>query len=164
MASALIPSLLGLVVGAALLTPFLVRLRSAAREAGARAGALAAELEELKRGRGQLEEDQRSLTQFLKEFPNLARDLFSGLAERQLPATLLNLLQKSLDPAQAVILVRKGTDARDSRFAVVSVVPARAAPQIGTEVAGDPGELRTIDRHLGPDQIRRAQVRTSVTQ
>ena len=141
MASALIPLLLGLVVGAGLLIPLLVRLRSSAREAGARAGALDAALEELKRGRGQLEEDQRSLTQFLKEFPHLARDLFSGLAERQLPPTLLHMLQKSLDPAQAVILVRKGTDARDSRFVVVAVAPAGGAPKIGTEVAVDRGEL-----------------------
>ncbi len=141
MASALIPFLLGLVVAAGLLIPLLIRLRSSAGEAGERADALERELEKLERGRGQLEEDQRSLTQFLKEFPHLARDLFSGLAERQLYPSLLHLLQKSLDPAQAVILVRKGQEARDPRFVVVAVAPVGGAPKIGTEVPVDRGEL-----------------------
>jgi diguanylate cyclase (GGDEF)-like protein len=141
MSSAPIPVLLGLVVGAGVLIPLLLRLRSSAREAGARVAALQAELEQLKLGRGQLEEEQRSLTQFLKEFPQLARDLFSGLAERQLPPTLLNMLQKSLDPAQAVILVRKGPEAGEARFVVVAVAPTGGAPKIGTEVTADRGEL-----------------------
>lgn len=131
MASALIPFLVGLVVAAGLLIPLLVRLRSSAGGAGLRADALERDLEELKRGRKQLEEDQRSLTQFLKEFPHLARDLFNGLAERQLPPTLLHMLQKSLDPAQAVILVRKGQEAGDTRFVVVAVTPAGGPPGSG---------------------------------
>jgi diguanylate cyclase (GGDEF)-like protein len=141
MASALIPFLLGLVVGAGLLIPLLVRLRSSAGQARGRADALEGDLEELKRGRGQLEEDQRSLTQFLNEFPSLGRDLFSGLAERQLYPTLLHMLQKSLDPVQAVVLVRKGQEAGDTRFVVVAVAPVGGLPKIGTEVVVDRGEV-----------------------
>ena len=141
MSSALIPFLSGLVVAAGGLIPFVLRFRSAAAAASRRAAALESELEELKRGRVQLEEDQRSLTLFLKEFPHHARDLFSGLAERQLPPTLLNLIQKSLDPAQAVILVRKGQEARDTKFVVVAVSPVGGGPKIGTEVTVDRGEL-----------------------
>jgi diguanylate cyclase (GGDEF)-like protein len=141
MVSALIPFLLGLVAAIGVLVPLLLRVRSKASAAGRRAIALEGQLGELKRGRGQLEEDQRSLTQFLNEFPHLARDLFSGLAERQLHPSLLNLLQKSLDPAQAVILVRKGQESRDPKFVVVAVTPVGGVPKIGTEVTIDRGEL-----------------------
>lgn len=165
MASALIPFLVGLAVAAGFLVPLILRLRSSAGAAGQRAIAVEGELVELKRGRGQLEEEQRSLTQFLNEFPPLARDLFSGLAERQLHPTLLNMLQKSLDPAQAVILVRKGQEARDSRFVVVAVTPTGGAPKIGTEVTLDRGELGYVAETqlvVAKEDLAAAEVRARI--
>jgi diguanylate cyclase (GGDEF)-like protein len=141
MTTSVIPFLLGLIVTAGLLIPLLLRLRSTAGEAAERADALEGEIGHLEKTRAQLEEEQRSLTLFLKEFPHLARDLFSGLTERQLPPTLLHVLQKSLDPAQAVILVRRGTEESESRFVVASVAPEGSAVKIGAELPIDRGEL-----------------------
>src|SRR6266581_1728201 len=114
MATWLTPFFFGLLVTAGLLLPILLRFRTSAGEANRRSAALEREAGELRRGRAQMEEDQRSVLQFLKEFPNLARDLFGGFAERQLPPTLLHVVQKSLDPAQALVLVRRGQEATDA--------------------------------------------------
>src|SRR6266705_3567578 len=123
MATWLTPFLLGLLVTTGLLLPILLRFRASAGEARHHAAALEREAGDLRRGRAQMEEEQRSVLQFLKEFPNLARDLFGGFAERQLPPTLLHVLQKSLDPAQALVLVRRGQEATDARFVVAAAYP-----------------------------------------
>jgi diguanylate cyclase (GGDEF)-like protein len=141
MATWITPFLLGLLVTAALLLPVLLHLRASAAEAHRRAAGLEREAGELRRGRAQMEEDQRSVLQFLKEFPNLARDLFGGYAERQLPPTLLHVLQKSLDPAQALVLVRRGQDPADARFVVAAAYPEGGVPRVGTEMPLDRGEL-----------------------
>ena len=141
MATWLTPFLLGLLVSTALLLPLLLRFRTSAGEANHRAAALERDAGELRRGRAQMEEDQRSVLQFLKEFPNLARDLFGGFAERQLPPTLLHVLQKSLDPAQALVLVRRGQEATDARFVVAAAYPEGGVPRVGTEIPLDRGEL-----------------------
>jgi diguanylate cyclase (GGDEF)-like protein len=134
------PFLLGLLVTAALLLPVLLRFRASAGEANRRAAALERESGELRRGRAEMDEEQRSVLQFLKEFPNLARDLF-GYAERQLPPTLLHVLQKSLDPAQALVLVRRGQEPADARFVVAAAYPEGGVPKVGTEMPLDRGEL-----------------------
>ena len=141
MATWLTPFLLGLLVTTGLLLPLLLRFRASAGKASHRAAALEREAAELRRGRAQMEEDQRSVLQFLKEFPNLARDLFGGFAERQLPPTLLHVLQKSLDPAQALVLVRRGQEAADARFVVAAAYPEGGVPKVGTEMPLDRGEL-----------------------
>src|SRR6266568_2719680 len=141
MATWLTPFLLGLLVTTGLLLPILLRFRTSAGEANHRAAALEREAGELRRGRAQMEEDQRSVLQFLKEFPNLARDLFGGFAERQLPPTLLHVLQKSLDPAQALVLVRRGQEATDARFVVAAAYPEGGVPKVGTEMRLDRGEM-----------------------
>jgi diguanylate cyclase (GGDEF)-like protein len=102
------------------------------------AEALEQELAALKKGKTQLEEDQRFLTQFMKDFPHLARDLFNGLKERQVPSCLLQVVQKSLDPAQAVVLVRRGSG---ERFVVAAVGPDASVVRVGTEVPMDTGEV-----------------------
>jgi diguanylate cyclase (GGDEF)-like protein len=140
MATWLTPFLLGLLVTTGLLLPILLRFRTSAGEANHRAAAREREAGELRRGRAQMEEDQRSVLQFLKEFPNLARDLFGGFAERQLPPTLLHVLQKSLDPAQALVLVRRGQEA-DARFVVAAAYPEGGVPKVGTEMRLDRGEM-----------------------
>ncbi len=135
------PFLLGLLVTIGLLLPIVLRFRASAAEAKRGAAALEREAGELRRGRAQMEEDQRSVLEFLKEFPNLARDLFGGFAERQLPPTLLHVLQKSLDPAQALVLVRRGQEPAEPRFWVAAAYPEGAVPKVGTELPLDRGEL-----------------------
>ncbi len=105
--ASLVAFLLGLAVTAGLTVPALLRLRSLlahARAEGARRGETVASLE---RAHTQLEEDLRFLTQFLKDYPRLARELYSGLTERQIPGVLLSIVQRSLDPQQVVVLVRR---------------------------------------------------------
>jgi diguanylate cyclase (GGDEF)-like protein len=142
----LIPFLLGLLVTAGLLVPLILRLRAAAAEAQERTDALGQELARLQQGHARLEADQESLTHFLKEFPHLAQDLFSGLAERQVTATILHLVQHSLDPAHAVVLVTHARPSDGERQEPAPLVVAAVAPEgsvyrLGTEVPSDRGEI-----------------------
>ena len=65
--------------------PLLLRLRSAVGEARAAKASAGQEISQLKKTKALLEEDLSFLTQFLKDFPRLARDLYSGLTERRSP-------------------------------------------------------------------------------
>jgi len=165
MATSLIPFLLGLLVTAGLLLPLLLRFRASAGEAAERADTLEGQVGELRKSRVRIEEDQRSLTQFLKEFPHLARDLFSGLTERQLPPTLLHVLQKSLDPAHAVVLVRRGHEASEARFVVAAVAPEGGAPKPGTEIPLDRGEVGFVAEAqlvMSSEDLQAAEVRERI--
>jgi diguanylate cyclase (GGDEF)-like protein len=137
----IIPFLVGAGVAIALLGPVLLRLRTLLARAEARAAVLASEVHMVRRSHEEAEEAQRSLLQFLKEFPHLARELWGGVVERRLPGILLNLVQKIFDPAQAVVLVRRGTEVSDTGLVVAAVFPEGGSPRLGTEVPGDCGEL-----------------------
>ena len=141
----LIPFLLGLLVTAGLLVPLILRLRAAAGEGNERAESLEERLQQLQRSHSKLQEDQQSLTQFLKEFPHLARDLFSGLAERQIPGAILHVVQRSLEPAQAIVLIKRGWAEGElpqtAGLIVAAVAPEGSAFQVGTEVPIDSGEI-----------------------
>jgi diguanylate cyclase (GGDEF)-like protein len=136
---------LGLAITAGLLVPILLRLRSAVGEARAAKAAAGQQVEKLKRAHSALEEDLKFLTQFLKDFPRLARELYSGLTERQIPATLLNMVQKSLDPQHVAVLVRradaKNDKSKPARLVVAAAYPDGAAIKVGTEVALGVGEI-----------------------
>jgi diguanylate cyclase (GGDEF)-like protein len=142
----LIPFLLGLLVTAGLLVPLIFRLRAAAGDASERVDAIADRLAQLQRSHARLQEEQQSLTQFLKEFPHLARDLFSGLTERQIPATILHVVQRSLEPEQAVVLVKRSrgeaeqTD-KPARLVVAAATPPDSPYRAGTEIPLDSGEI-----------------------
>lgn len=141
----LIPFLLGLLVTAGLLVPLILRLRAAASEANERADALADQLRQLQESHAQLEQGQRSLTQFLQEFPHLARDLFSGLGERQIPGAILRVVQRSLDPAHAIVLVKRGRAEGEHtepvRLVIAAVAPEDSTYKLGTEIPVDHGEI-----------------------
>jgi diguanylate cyclase (GGDEF)-like protein len=138
MTSSLAPFLLGLLAAAGLLVPLLLRVRGKIAEAETRAEALESELAALRASLTQTESSQLALSTFLKDFPQLAREVFSGLADRQLPAALLRLVQRSLDPAQAWVLVRRGPGAG---LSVAATFPENGVPRVGTEVSGDSGEV-----------------------
>jgi diguanylate cyclase (GGDEF)-like protein len=143
--AAFIPFFLGLAITAGLLVPILLRLRSTVGEARAEKMAANHQVSTLKRTTTQLEEDLRFLTQFLKDYPRLARELYSGLSERQIPGVLLGIIQRSLDPQQVAVLVRrsaeKGDRNRVPRLVVAAAYPDGAAVKVGTEVPLETGEI-----------------------
>jgi diguanylate cyclase (GGDEF)-like protein len=136
---------LGLAITAGILVPILLRLRNAVGEARARNASAGQGFSQLKKAHAALEEDLRFLTQFLKDYPRLARELYSGLTERQIPATLLAIIQRSLDPQQIAVLVKrtdsKADKARLPRLVVAAAYPDGAAVKVGTEVPLDTGEI-----------------------
>lgn len=143
--SPFIPFFLGLAITAGLLVPLLLRLRSSVGEARAQKASAGQQISQLRRDHAALEEDLRFLTQFLKDYPRLARQLYSGLSERQIPAELLAIVQRSLDPQQVAVLVRrpaaKGEKSRTPRLVVAAAYPEGAAVKVGTEVRIDTGEI-----------------------
>jgi diguanylate cyclase (GGDEF)-like protein len=143
--SPFIPFFLGLAITSGLLVPILLRLRSSVGEARATKAAAAQQLAQLKRANAGLEDDLKFLTQFLKDYPRLARELYGGLTERQIPGTLLAIIQRSLDPQQVAVLVKradgKADRARPPRLVVAAAYPDGAAVKVGTEVPLDAGEI-----------------------
>jgi diguanylate cyclase (GGDEF)-like protein len=146
-----VPFLLGLVVTAGLLIPVLLRMRASIAEARADSLAVAPQMQALKRTNAKLQEDLGFLTHFLKEFPRLSRELYSGLGERQIPDVLLRIVQRSLDPQQVVVLVKrqermpKDADAKgrkpEERLVVASTYPEGAGVKLGAGFALDAGEM-----------------------
>jgi diguanylate cyclase (GGDEF)-like protein len=143
--SPFIPFFLGLAITSGLLVPLLLRLRSAVGEARAAKASAGQGFSQLRKAHAVLEEDLRFLTQFMKDYPRLARELYSGLTERQIPSTLLAIIQKSLEPQQVAVLVKrtegKGDKARPPRLVVAAAYPDGAAVKAGTEVPIDTGEI-----------------------
>ena len=136
--------IVGLLVAACALVPALVAARRRRAAQGARARALEQEIEALRKSQAQLEAEQAFLTQFMKDFPHLARDLFTGLKERQVPRALLDVIQKSFDPAEVIVLVRRGhgeDGLEDGRFVVAAAAPDAGAIRLGTEVPIATGEV-----------------------
>ena len=144
-ASQFIAFFLGLAITAGILVPILLRLRSTVGEARFAKSSAGQQLSQLKRTNAALEDDLKLLTQFLKDFPRLARELYSGLTERQIPATLLSVVQRSLDPQHVAVLVRradaKGDKGKPPRLVVAAAYPDGAAVKVGTEVALETGEI-----------------------
>ena len=143
--ASLVAFLLGLAVTAGLTIPALVRLRSRlakARSDGVRRSQAVASLE---RAHTQLEEDLRFLTHFLRDYPRLARELYSGLTERQIPGVLLSIVQRSLDPQQVAVLVRRaetgGFHGSSGRLVVAAAYPPGGTTRVGTEVSLETGEI-----------------------
>ena len=143
--SPFIPFFLGLAITSGLLVPILLRLRSSVGEARAEKAATAGLVSQLKRANAVLEEDLRFLTQFLKDYPRLARQLYSGLTERQIPGELMAIVQRSLDPQQVAVLVKrsdvKGEKNKVPRLVVAAAYPDGAAVKVGTELPLDTGEI-----------------------
>lgn len=144
-ASQFVAFFLGMAISAGILVPILLRLRTSVGEAVAQRMAASHGHSQLKKAHAALEEDLKFLTQFLKEYPRLARELYSGLTERQIPATLLTILQRSLDPQQVAVLVKradgKGEKAKAPRFVVAAAYPDGAGVKVGTEVPLETGEI-----------------------
>jgi diguanylate cyclase (GGDEF)-like protein len=144
-ASQFVAFFLGLAITGGILVPILLRLRTAVGEARVLRAAAAHQLSQTKTATAAIEEDLRFLTQFLNEYPRLARELYSGPTERQIPGILLSIIQRSLDPQQVAVLVKRtegpGTRAGLPRLVVAAAYPEGAAVQTGTEAALETGEI-----------------------
>lgn len=140
--------LLGLLVTAGVLLPTLLNFRSRLGEGKRRGESLERELNNLRRNHARLEEDLQFLFQFLKEFPNFARELYGGVKEREVPTVLLNVVMRSLKPAHSVIMVRRGKTEDDpnqaGRMVVAAVAPDGSKIKVGTEVRLDVGDLAFV--------------------
>jgi diguanylate cyclase (GGDEF)-like protein len=134
---------LGLVVTAGVLVPLLLRLRGAVSEAHGSSSMAVEQVQTLRRTNASLQEDLNFLTHFLKDYPRLARELYGGLGERQIPAVLLSIVQRSLDPQQIAVLVRREEDksGKGPRFVVAAAYPEGAAVMTGAELPLDSGEV-----------------------
>jgi len=141
-----IPFLLGLLVAAGVLVPLLLRFKGALAEAARLTQRREKEAGELRQRLARQEQDQQFLTQFLKEFPTLARALFAGIREREIPGVLLGLVLRSLRPERAVLIVRRtaGGEVSPDRMVVAAVAPADLPHATGTEVPVDTGELALV--------------------
>ena len=137
MSSSSIPFILGLIVTAGLLLPALLRLKTSVTEQARRADTLKREIQELRRTMAQMEEEQRFLNNFLKDYPHMAKELYSGLNQRQIPGTLLDVIKKSLEPQQAVVFVRRGGkdgEGEKMRLAVAAANSESASIKMGMEI------------------------------
>ncbi len=140
-----LPFLLGLLVTAGLMVPLLLRLRAMLDEARRGRAASEGRVAVLERAHDELDQDLRFLTQFLKDYPRLARELYSGLSERQIPGVLLSVVQRSLDPQQVVVLVRRSDagveGAKPPRLVVAAAYPHGGSVRLGAELPFDSGEI-----------------------
>jgi diguanylate cyclase (GGDEF)-like protein len=139
-----IPFLLGLAVMAGLVVPALLRLRSRLADARAEAASAGRRAAALAEAHGRSEDDLRFLTQFLKDYPRFAGDLYRGreeheIEEHEVPRVLLSIVQRSLDPQQIVILVKSRNAA--GRLMVAAVHPSGGALRVGFEVPFETGEI-----------------------
>lgn len=110
-----------------------------------RGASLERQVQDLERQATQLQTDQQFLVRFLREFPLVAHELHSGKVGRKIPTLLLNLVVRILEPAQAVVVLRRrATDndpARRHKLVVAAVAPNSGAVEPGTEVTLGEGPI-----------------------
>ncbi len=125
------------VVGLLALVVWLLRLRADLRWARGQALLLDRQAEEQRRQLTLLESEKGLLAGFLGVLPALAHELRYATTERQVVATLIDILVSTIEPRQAVILMRRGRVGRSTggpRFVVAATTGAASAP-LGQEVA-----------------------------
>jgi diguanylate cyclase (GGDEF)-like protein len=92
-----------------------------------------------------VKEDQQFLNDFLTEFPNQARALYSNVTEREIPQAVLSIVMRSLKPEAAVVLLlaksEAGQEGAKDRMVVAAVSPEDSAVKLGTQVSTAGGEL-----------------------
>jgi diguanylate cyclase (GGDEF)-like protein len=92
----------------------------------------------LKRELSRLESEKGVLSGFLGVLPALAHELRFATTERQVVATLVDTLVSTLEPREAVILMRRRRSATDGsgslRFVVAAATPGSPVARLGQEV------------------------------
>ena len=107
-----------------------------------------AELSAARRQLTKVEREQRFVTRFIREFPNLLEDLTTDLKVRQLPETLLQMMKRAFDPEAAMVLFRRRITAPEGQIVrplvVIRTHPADGVVDSGTEIAMGQGELGLV--------------------
>jgi diguanylate cyclase (GGDEF)-like protein len=135
-------AVLGLV--AVCLAVRVVLLRESLRQASCQIGSLESEVAQLRDDHSLLLQDRQFLTQFLRQFPHLTRELHSGIRERDIPKVLLNVVVRSLAPRHALVLIRRRAregPAGPNRLVVAAASPENGPVRLGSEIALGEGEL-----------------------
>jgi diguanylate cyclase (GGDEF)-like protein len=131
-------SAVAIVVMLALVVCFL-RLRTDLGWTRGHARVLERQVDDLQRQLARLESDKGLLAGFLGVLPALAHELRYATTERQVVATLIDTLVSTIEPRQAVILMRRGRSGPGAgggpRFVVAAAIPGDATPPLGQEVA-----------------------------
>ena len=98
----------------------------------------AAEIDELREQLGRLQDDQQFVSQFIHEFPHLTAELQSERKLRRVPAILLQMIRRTFQPEQALVLIRRkrtlAEPERDQRLVLAAVTPADSAYRPGMEI------------------------------
>jgi diguanylate cyclase (GGDEF)-like protein len=87
--------------------------------------------------------ESRFYASFLNTLPHLARDLHTGVGERRMPAVLLNIVMRTLEPSWALVLVRRRrslTEPGRENFLIVAAA-SEGAVKTGTQIPFGQGEL-----------------------
>src|SRR5262245_10808999 len=122
------------------------------------AARLQTELTLMRRQLALFQAEQQFMGQFLREFPHLAAELTGGVSERRIPGALLSIVQRALQPRQAVVLLRRRRSASDpargARLVVAAAAPSDGPLRSGHEIAFGEGAIgfvaesqRAMDRH-----------------
>ncbi|NIN74995.1 MAG: hypothetical protein GTO01_03860, partial [Xanthomonadales bacterium] len=92
-----------------------------------------------------LEDEQQFVTQFIHEFPHLTAELQSQRKLRRVPVILLQMIRRTFQPEQALILIRRkrtlAEPDRDQRLVVAAVTPSDSPFKPGMEIAIGEGAL-----------------------
>jgi diguanylate cyclase (GGDEF)-like protein len=125
-------------VGLLVLLVWLLRLRTEAEGARRQARALDGQIGHLRREIGRLESERGLLAGFLGVLPALALELRYATTERQVMATLIETLISTIEPRQAVILMRRRRRGQKAvageRFVVAATTPGESSIRLGQEV------------------------------
>ena len=103
------------------------------------------ELQDLRKQLDRLEDEQQFVTQFIHEFPHLTAELQSQRKLRRVPVILLQMIRRTFQPEQALILIRRkrtlAEPERDHRLVVAAVTPSDSPFKPGMEIAIGEGAL-----------------------
>jgi diguanylate cyclase (GGDEF)-like protein len=103
------------------------------------------ELDKLRQQLGRLEDEQQFVSQFIHEFPHLTAELQSQRKLRRVPVILLQMIRRTFQPEQALILIRRkrtlAEPERDQRLVVAAVMPSDSPYKPGMEIGIGDGPL-----------------------
>jgi diguanylate cyclase (GGDEF)-like protein len=136
--------------------------RRLARDARLTAERQQVEIRRLQDELGQVRGDQAYLATFLRDVPRITQSLRQGLGERQLPGSILDAIMHTLQPKQALVLVRRRGWRSRNRLVVAAAAPQTLSALVGVEVAIGEGDLgRVALRQENMTRAELAAVRTT---